>query len=78
MTSALKGGGGPGKADKVREFSKGGCVKMRTRGEGCQKIGKFCGRHKWKAPYNEDAKIAAPFVTLPFPNADLERRHPGF
>ena len=51
---------------------------MRTRGEGCQKIGKFCGRHKWKAPYNEDAKIAAPFVTLPFPNADLERRHPGF
>ena len=24
-------GGGPGKADKVREFSKGGCVKMQTR-----------------------------------------------
>ena len=36
MTSALEGG--PGKADKVREFSKGGCVKMRTR-EGGQEIG---------------------------------------
>ena len=47
MTSALKGGGGPGKADEVREFSKGGCVKMRTRGGGGQKIGKFCGRPKW-------------------------------
>ena len=33
MTSALKGReGGPGKADEVREFSKGGCVKMQTRG----------------------------------------------
>ena len=29
MTSAPQGGRGHGKADKVREFSKGGCVKMR-------------------------------------------------
>ena len=41
MTSALKGVGGPGKADKVREFSKGGCVKMRTRGEGVKKSETF-------------------------------------
>ena len=34
MTSALKGGGDPGKLDEVREFTKGGCVKMWTRGEG--------------------------------------------
>ena len=32
MTSALKGGRGPGKADKVREFRKGGFVKIWTRG----------------------------------------------
>ena len=39
MTSALKGegGGGPGKADKVREFSKVGCVKITDRGGGSQK-----------------------------------------
>ena len=35
MTSALKGeDGGPGEADKVRALSKGGCVKLRTSGEG--------------------------------------------
>ena len=35
MTSALEGeDGGPGKADKVRELSKGGCVKLWTSGEG--------------------------------------------
>ena len=52
MTSALQGEGGLGKADEVRESSKGSCVKMRTRGEGRggQKIRKFCGFHKWKAP----------------------------
>ena len=33
MTSALKGGGGLGKADVVRQVSEGGCVKMLTRGE---------------------------------------------
>ena len=49
MMSALEGGAGPGKADKVRELSKGGCVKMQTRGEGVKKIQKFCDCHKWKA-----------------------------
>ena len=28
---------GPRKADEVRELSKGGCVKMQTRGEGVKK-----------------------------------------
>ena len=46
MTSALEGGGGSWKSRR----SKGGCVKMRKRGEGGQKICKFCGRHQWKAP----------------------------
>ena len=46
MTSALEGGGGPGKADKVREFSKGGCVKVRTRGGRGSKIRQICRRHK--------------------------------
>ena len=32
MMSALMGGGGSGKADKVGKFRKGGCMKMRTRG----------------------------------------------
>ena len=46
MTSAPKGGGGvSGKADKGRELSKGGCVNLRTRGDGGQKIRKFYGRH---------------------------------
>ena len=40
---------GPGKMDEVRKLSKRGCVKMGTR-QGHQKIGKFCGRHKWKNP----------------------------
>ena len=35
MTSALlRGERGLGKADKVRELSKGGCVKRQTEGEG--------------------------------------------
>ena len=37
MTSALEGVGGPGKVNEVREFSRGGCVNMRTRGEGVKK-----------------------------------------
>ena len=38
MTSALRGGGGvPSKADIVSNFSKGGCVNLRTRGEGVKK-----------------------------------------
>ena len=42
MTSALKGReGGPGKADEVREFSKGGCVKMLTGGEGVKQSENF-------------------------------------
>ena len=46
MTSALRTrGGGP---DKLRELRKGGCVK--TRGGGGQKIGKLCGRQKWRTP----------------------------
>ena len=49
MTSALEGKGDPGKADKVRELSKGGWVKMLKRGGGVG--GKVCGGHKsWKAP----------------------------
>ena len=37
MTSALEGGGGSGKAaDKIRMASKGGCVKMWTRGRGAR------------------------------------------
>ena len=46
MTSAPMGGRGvSGKADEGRELSKGGCVNLRTRGGGGQKIQKFCGRH---------------------------------
>ena len=41
MTSALQGEGGLGKADEVRESSKGSCVKMRTRGEGVKKTENF-------------------------------------
>ena len=37
MTSALE----KRKADEVREFSKGGCMKMRTRGEGVKKSENF-------------------------------------
>ena len=33
MTSALRGGGVPSKADIVSNFSKGGCVNLQTRGE---------------------------------------------
>ena len=38
--------------DEVREFSKGGYVKMRTKGGGGKITIKFCarGRHKWKVP----------------------------
>ena len=55
MMSALRGEGGPGKADEVREFSKGGCAKMRTRGG--QKIGKFCGHHIWKPPLGHSRNL---------------------
>ena len=39
MTSALRGEGVPSKADIVSKttFSKGGCVNLRTRGEGVKK-----------------------------------------
>ena len=47
MTSALKGGGGPGKADEVREASKCG-----QGGRGIKKIQTFCVRHKWKPPFS--------------------------
>ena len=46
MTSALEGG--PGKADELRELSKG---RLRENVEGAgQIIRKLCRRHKWKAP----------------------------
>ena len=35
------GGGVPSKADKVIKLSKGGCVNLRTRGEGVQKSENF-------------------------------------
>ena len=41
MTSALGGGGGPPKAEVVRKLSRGGCVNLRTRGEGVQKSQNF-------------------------------------
>ena len=41
MTSTLDGGWGGGKADGVRKTGKGGCVKMRTRGEGVKKSENF-------------------------------------
>ena len=42
MTSVPRGGGGvSGKADKVRELSKGGCVNLRTRGKGVKKSKNF-------------------------------------
>ena len=53
MMSALQAGGGPGKADKIRELSKGGCMKMQIGGGG--KIGKFCRLHMWEAPYPNKA-----------------------
>ena len=36
----------------VIKLSKGGCVNLRTRGGGGQKIRKFCGRHMCMAPYS--------------------------
>ena len=49
MTYALEWG--LGKADEVREFSKGGCVQLRTRGEGVKKTEAFAdvinGRPPW-------------------------------
>ena len=40
--SAQRGGGGvPSKADIVIKLSKGGCVNLRTRGEGVQKSENF-------------------------------------
>ena len=45
MTSALEGEG----ITEIRGASKGGCVKMWARG--VQEIRRFCGRHKWEAPY---------------------------
>ena len=49
-----EGGGVPSKADIVRNLSKGGCVNLRTRGEGGQKIRKICGCHIWtpRPPYS--------------------------
>ena len=42
MMSARRGGeGGTPKADAVRKLSKGGCVKMQTRGEGVKKSENF-------------------------------------
>ena len=42
MMSAQGGGeGGTPKADAVRKLSKGGCVKMQTRGEGVKKSENF-------------------------------------
>ena len=49
-------GGSTPKADAVRKLSKGGCVKMQTRGEGVKKSEKFAdvictwplGSAKWK------------------------------
>ena len=41
---------GTSKADAVRKLSKGGCVKMQTRGGGGQNIRKFCRRHMYMAP----------------------------
>ena len=39
MMSALElGCGGTGNADEIREASVGGCVKMRTRGEGVKNM----------------------------------------
>ena len=40
MTFALEGGEDTGKADEVREASKEGCMKMRTRGPGGGKLTK--------------------------------------
>ena len=37
MTSALRGRGVPLKSDIVSNLSKGGCVNLRTRGEGVKK-----------------------------------------
>ena len=37
MTSALRGEGVPSKADIISNLSKGGCVNLRTRGEGVKK-----------------------------------------
>ena len=34
MTSALEGGGGPGKVDQVKELSKGGCSEDADKGGG--------------------------------------------
>ena len=50
MTSALRGEGVSPKADIALELSEGGCVNLRTRGEGGPKSQKFCGRHKWTPP----------------------------
>ena len=49
LMSSRRGGRGTPKADAVRKLSKGGCVKMQTRGG--QKIRKFCRRHMYMAPY---------------------------
>ena len=55
MMSAQRGGeGGNPKADAVRKLSKGGCVKMQTKGGGGgQKIRKTCRRHMYMAPYQK-------------------------
>ena len=44
------GGGGTSKADAAGKLSKGGCVKMKTRGGGGQKVQKFCRHHMYMPP----------------------------
>ena len=59
-----RGRGGPGKADHVRDLSKGGCVKMRTRGQGVIKslsaADVINGRPRW-TPHCEIFFSSHPF-----------------
>ena len=59
MMSLLEEGEGTGKADEVREASKGGCVKMRTRREGeeVKKFVTFADVIKWMAPYSHTSTM---------------------
>ena len=60
MMSALKGReGGPGKADEVREFSKGGCVKMLTGGRGSNNR-KILRTSYMEAPLQESCNLPIP------------------
>ena len=54
MMFALEGEeGGMLKADAVRELSKGGCVKMQTRG-GSKNIQKLCRHQMYMPPLNDN------------------------